>query len=733
MGGSRLGTKEVFALSKVLFNHALEEKKTLEYVRNLINSFLLNSKPFELFYFASDVLGFEKTTRLLVKLHPDVKEVENIFEEHLIRNILPHHVPHKTMVLLLKTSILTLIEKRLQTLSSSKQCEIEKRFDVLKDTFKLTKEELEVLIFYYLYENGIVRDNFYNSRNLFDLSEFSMFMNYAHIVLGMRKSDISRVFSEGKLMKAYLLEKKHSNLVCITDWSQEYLLGLGKRSLNHKFYSTENDVSLELSDFDIPKEELMILETLIRSDTGNNILFYGVQGTGKTSLAKCLSKTYGKNLFTVKMPESNEHADRLSAIYATVHAAEKDASVILIDEADEVLNTDDSLFFRSRTSKSWINTLLEQHQKKIIWITNRVEAIHPSTMRRFSFSMEFKQFNEERRFKVLMHELKKEGLQGILAEEEIKEISRTYAVNAAGIISAISILNIEKNKNTDKGTILKKIKTVLKNHQRVTTGKHREVSKMTKDFSRYSLNFLNCSEDLEKITGILKRYIEIQAGGNVKVDIPMSMLFHGMSGTGKSEFVYYLGHILNKEVLLRRCSEVHSMFVGETEKNIASAFQDAQENNKILFFDEADSFLYPRQDASHSWEKSFTNEILTQLESFRGIVIFATNDIEGLDSASMRRFRFKVEFRPLTPQGVLEIYNTVLSPLIPVNENTSEDERSQLQAIRNLTVGDFAVVRDRHMFMNQNDITHTLLINALTHEASFRDSGKEDIGFRQCA
>ena len=92
------------------------------------------------------------------------------------------------------------------------------------------------------------------------------------------------------------------------------------------------------------------------------------------------------------------------------------------------------------------------------------------------------------------------------------------------------------------------------------------------------------------------------------------------------------------------------MWVGETEQNIASAFRDAQENNKILFFDEADSFLYPRRDAFHSWEKSFTNEILTQLESYRGIVIFATNDINGLDNASMRRFRFKVEFKPLTPR-----------------------------------------------------------------------------------
>ena len=131
--------------------------------------------------------------------------------------------------------------------------------------------------------------------------------------------------------------------------------------------------------------------------------------------------------------------------------------------------------------------------------------------------------------------------------------------------------------------------------------------------------------------------------------------------------------------------------------------------------------------------KNFTNEILTQLESFRGTVIFATNDIGGLDSASMRRFRFKVEFRPLTSEGVLEIYDTVLFPLVSTDKNLSENDRLQLQSMKNLTVGDFSVVRDQHIFMDRNEITHTLLINALSHEVSYRESEKEEIGFRQCA
>jgi hypothetical protein len=212
-------TKEVFAsMSIVLFNHPLEEKKTLEYLRNLINSFFLNKRPFELFNFASDALGYDEIIHLLVKLHPDLGRVENIFRENANRNSLPHLVPHKTMVFLLKTSILTLTEERLQTLSTSRQCEIEKRFDVIKDTFKLTKEELEVLIFYYLFESGITRETFCNNRYLLDLAEFPMFMNYAYILFGLRRSDISPGFRRRQACKCTSLSEntwqyKHNRLV----------------------------------------------------------------------------------------------------------------------------------------------------------------------------------------------------------------------------------------------------------------------------------------------------------------------------------------------------------------------------------------------------------------------------------------------------------------------------------------------------------------------------------------
>jgi transitional endoplasmic reticulum ATPase len=87
-----------------------------------------------------------------------------------------------------------------------------------------------------------------------------------------------------------------------------------------------------------------------------------------------------------------------------------------------------------------------------------------------------------------------------------------------------------------------------------------------------------------------------------------------------------------------------NMFVGETEKEIANAFAQAQIDNAILVIDEADGFLRDRAGAGWSWEVAQVNELLTQMEAFEGIFVASTNLIDTMDAASLRRFDFKLKF-----------------------------------------------------------------------------------------
>lgn len=101
-----------------------------------------------------------------------------------------------------------------------------------------------------------------------------------------------------------------------------------------------------------------------------------------------------------------------------------------------------------------------------------------------------------------------------------------------------------------------------------------------------------------------------------------------------------------------------------------------------------------------------------------------------LDDASIRRFNHKIKFDYLNPEGNVIFYQKLLASLAnsPLNGNI-EDE---LRRIRQLTPGDFRIVRDRYSFYEPQEINHQTMVEALSKEVNIkqfqRDGGKR-IGF----
>ncbi len=709
---------------KHLFSSSFEERKTIEYLNNLINSKFLSNMPVNLFSFSKKILGMETTITLLKKHFPEIVSNKE-FDEWIKRDQLDENMPRNIIIKFLRNTITPLLNRKLNKQPLSLDSDIKERLKVIKETFNLTNGEIEILSFFYLLSTSDFFKDFLDNNKHINFERFSIFKCFGHIILGHERKSFLHVFSKTSLFKMDIMEKDYRGQIELCSWCMDYLSGYGVKDLSHEFFTRENDESLQISDFSVSEDEKMVLKTLIKSKKRQNILFYGVPGTGKSSFARCLARAYKKDLYTVKIPEEDSHEFRLRNIYATINIAEKKKAIVLIDEADEVLNSCNSFFYKSKTNKSFINNLLESHQKKLIWITNRAGEIDSSTMRRFTFSVEFKMFGIKDRLKVIRNELKKQKLNGYFDEGELHDLCRTYAVNAGGIINAINATKI--GRKTKKETVLKNVRTLLGNHEKVTRGKENSNIKLGK-IKNYSLKGLNTSQNLENVISVLRQYTEYQ-NDNAENSHSIKMLLYGIPGTGKSEFVYYLANLLNRKVLLKRCSTIQSKWVGETEKNIAEAFCEAQENNSILFFDEADSLLYPRKEAIHSWEKSKTNEILTQMDSYTGIVVFATNDVDGLDHAAFRRFQFKIEFLPLAPEGNIQFYNSILSPLISKNIILTDKDIDCIQNIRNLTPGDFAVVKEQYTFVNQSKVTHQQLIESLLNETRHKESEKKITGF----
>lgn len=131
-------------------------------------------------------------------------------------------------------------------------------------------------------------------------------------------------------------------------------------------------------------------------------------------------------------------------------------------------------------------------------------------------------------------------------------------------------------------------------------------------------------------------------------------LFYGSPGTGKTETVYQVARRTGRDIMYVNVSEIKSMWVGESEKNMKALFDRYRNFTKqsadipILLFNEADAVIGIRkQGAEHAVDKmenSIQNIILQEMETLDGIMIATTNLTQNLDPAFERRFLFKIEF-----------------------------------------------------------------------------------------
>jgi SpoVK/Ycf46/Vps4 family AAA+-type ATPase len=124
--------------------------------------------------------------------------------------------------------------------------------------------------------------------------------------------------------------------------------------------------------------------------------------------------------------------------------------------------------------------------------------------------------------------------------------------------------------------------------------------------------------------------------------------FAGPPGTGKTICAEAIAHALGMKLLVVDYAEVESMWLGETPKNIAAAFQNASDQHAVLFFDEADAIASRRNSGASLPQdreaNTSVNVLLRELEEFNGVVIFATNLAANFDPAFERRIRTHVSF-----------------------------------------------------------------------------------------
>ena len=456
-----------------------------------------------------------------------------------------------------------------------------------------------------------------------------------------------------------------------------------------------------------------------------NILFYGRAGTGKSELAKALAKEVGLPMYVTKDCDKGDRYGndftnlsetilrrRVRTIRFIAINNENAKTIILVDEADQMLNS---------FEKGALNMLMEDIYTPIIWISNSMEHVQESTCRRFDYSMEFQNFTAEKRAVQLQSVLESFHVPHLISEEEVKSIAAEYPVTVGGYTKAVqNAIPAAKQKKVNPIDIIRQTLDAHANLLNITLDNTRD---KTTHAPAYTLSGLNIDQSINDILEIAANFNEIWDsldGGSAAQSL--NILLYGAPGTGKTEFVRYLARSLNRNLVIKRASDLLGKFVGETEANIKAAFCEAEESKAILFFDEADSFLNNRNNAERNFEVQQVNELLTQMENFNGIFIAATNFNGRLDNASRRRFAIKVKFDYLTREGIEMIWDSFF-PKLSCPEH--------VKRMTALAPGDFGAVYNQLRYMPAQKLTADRIAKALEREIEVKEGieNKRRMGF----
>lgn len=407
---------------------------------------------------------------------------------------------------------------------------------------------------------------------------------------------------------------------------------------------------------------------------GVNLLFYGAPGTGKTEFARTLCGEIGARLYDIGRhelgPEAREAPSRWACLeYALESLADEPDAVILFDEMEDL--PDDP--------KQWLNRLLEENRTPILWTCNATDSyrIHrPFLIDRILHALEFRRVPPTAQEAVYRDILSGRGLPEETAATLAGEFSRMEDVTPRQVtLAAAAGKTTAPNGESSARAGDTRADAVRRAVARKRRLRRSFVPADEAPPRLYDPALLRADRDLRELAD------RITACGPRR----MGLLFSGPPGTGKTAFVRHLADRWERELLLRRASDLLGSLMGETEKNLAGAFAEAQDAGAILVFDEADSLLADRRGAYRNWEVSQVNELLSQMERHPLPFACTMNLADRLDPAASRRFLFRVEFRPLDRPRIARAYRLFFEAEAP----------PEALALTGLTPADFAGVRER--------------------------------------
>lgn len=444
---------------------------------------------------------------------------------------------------------------------------------------------------------------------------------------------------------------------------------------------------------------------------GVNVLLYGPPGTGKTQLSRLLARLLEVPLYEIACTDGDGDPigaqQRLCSLRAAMSVLHSQPALLVLDEIEDIFETPAFPFAtRSTAQKGWINRMLEENSLPCFWLSNDIDCLDKAYIRRFDLVIELPNPPRSQRERIV-----RECGGNRLGEALVGRLAGHEEIAPAVITRAVRIgrsLHPRAGSKLD-GAVESLVAATLKAQGHEPLARHGGEALP----SFYAPELANADVPLGALVDGLRRHPEAR------------LCLYGPPGTGKTAFGHWLARSLERPLMVKRVSDLVSPYVGVTEKNLARAFAAAGEEQAVLLLDEVDSFLQERRKATQSWEITAVNEMLTQMEHYRGLFIASTNLMDDLDAAALRRFDLKIQFGYLQPQQIGELFNAHLQALGLTDPGQCAGRR--LAGEPCLTPGDFALVTRQARFRPFASAGE--LADALLAESRLKASGPRPIGF----
>ncbi|XOV87627.1 MAG: AAA family ATPase [Pseudomonadota bacterium] len=563
------------------------------------------------------------------------------------------------------------------------------------------------------------------------------------ILLGVDTAEAYKAMASRGALRQYGILQDIKSFMTIYDDIEDFLnleskivehfaTGSESGSLVDLFVYPAEPTSLTMADFRHMGPILTMLRdylaALYKGAPGTRcILLEGAPGVGKTELCRVLADTLGVEAFKIAHSDRDGQSRDPSARVRAWRAADEimkrryeyyqTLPLLIFDEVEEVFSSETRGQFNFTRayggSKAFLNHMLETVEVPVILVTNTIGTYDKAFLSRM-WRITVPDLPERHRTELLRAhaELK-------LSPKFIRSISRDPAVrDPRRLVSVIE-------RATTLGATGKRAELLIAQQFGFDpkTLQPKRKRKTSAGEIRFEPSWLRIREQSRSVS---PEEIATFVTNNRGVII----LFEGEPGTGKTGLARFLAARRKSRLITVRPSDVLDPFLGVSEQQLNNRFRQVDTQDAVMLIDEVDSVAYNRSGATHSWERTLVNQLLSNMDEFRagkGVLLMTTNVMGILDPAFKRRCDRRLSFDYLDETAFRSILNRVCRRQQITLSALRAEQLKQIFSQGRFSVSDFVTI-DRQLRLSSVGDRFDMAAAMMEQIAAERPVGRK-VGF----